>query len=174
MKKTLAFILASLLCFGAAGALAADYTVNGLFTITYGDAFTLDDTTYLEESTGEDRWLFLLSEGSTDIDARTERVEGYEDVSLSSATEEQLEEYVNTFVNDYVDEDATLVGSLLAGKIPFYLFEMTDSDGKYYLAQTVEKGYGIVFYAYYTDGTDADEALLEKLEALVESFVPVQ
>lgn len=175
MKKLLAVLLCTLFCLASSWALAADYTAPGLFTITYDDtAYKLDNNSYLSERTdGEFTWLFLLYGDDTIIDVEANHLMDFQGLTFLTASEEERQAYVDYFLDLYAEEDAELVASLTSAKdeIPFYVFSMQDEDGLYYQAETVVKGYSLDFYAYH-EYLDPDDALLEDLKALVESFVP--
>lgn len=178
MKKLLALFLATLLCCSAAGALAGTRTEAGLFTIAYDDAYTLltpedlEDASATEEGT---RWLFALQQENTIIEVTLDEVpEEYQHLDLATASQEERQNYVDAFVDTFASEYASLLVTLTIpeGDIPFYVYSLQDSDGWYYLAQTITNGQALDFYAYYEDGTDGDDALLEQLELIVQSFVP--
>lgn len=178
MEKRIASLLCLILvlCLSIGTSLAAEYTANGLFTITYDDTLALDDATYAADNTENARWLFMLSKDNAIIDAQVAlEDEDYANFSMSSATEEERQAYVDYFLDSYADMDAKLITSLAVSEqsIPFYLYTITDEDGLYYFAETVEKGYSIGFYAYYEDETPSDGALLEMLEGVLYSFQPL-
>lgn len=175
MKKLLALLLCILSCLACVCALAADYNVPGLFTITYDDtAYELNNNSFLSERADEEfTWLFILYGDDAIIDVEAEKLIDFPDLTFLTASEEERQDYVDYFLDLYGDADAELVASLTSAKdgIPFYVFSMQDEDGLYYQAETVVKGYALDFYASYED-RDPDDALLEDLTALVESFIP--
>lgn len=175
MKKLLALLLCTLFCLACTWALAADYTVPGLFTITYDDTvYELDDNSYLSEKADDGfTWLFILYGDDALIDVEAEKLMDFPDLTFLSASEEERQAYVDYFLDSYADEDAELIASLTSTKdgIPFYVFSMQDEDGLYYQAETVVKGYALDFYGYY-ENREPDDALLEDMKALVESFIP--
>jgi hypothetical protein len=181
MRKMAALLLAVLMALALpALAFAATYTASGYFTIDYPDTMELDDTSYTNENTEDDAWLFMLSGDGYLVDVSISTVEEYAGFSLYSATDEEKEAYVAEVQDTFADNSATLVGTLSLGDettenvIPFYVFSMEDSDGPYYFAETIANGASLNFCCYYEDATAAlDDALLENLNAILGTFRPV-
>ncbi len=178
IRKAAALLTVLTLVLSITGALAADYTATGLFTITYDDALTLDDTSYQDETTGgESRWLFMLSNSEYIIDVTIERIAEYESLSLFSATNAEKQRYLNDTLDSFSDDNATYLETIEAGPnlIPFYLYQLESEEGPYLMAETIVKGYAIDFCAYYCDeSAAADEALAVSLSSVLASFLPVQ
>ena len=176
MKKLLSLCLAlSLLC-GLTGALADQtYTAASTFTLTYPDELTLDDTTYSSESTEDSKWLFLLEGGGYDLDATIELASGYEGFSLFSATDDEKDAYVDEVLDSFSESNPTYLSTVVSasGSVPFYIFSMEDADGPFYYAETIADGKSINFYCYYSDNATPDEALMDKLTAILTTFTPV-
>ena len=171
MKKWVAALVA--LCLPLV-AFAETYTAGGYYTIDYPEAYTLDDTSYTDESTEDNLWLFLLDGETYLIDASVATVEGYEGFSLIGATDEEKQQYVETTLDSFAGQNAVLADTLTAASgVPFYVFSMEDSDGPYYYAETILNGTSAYFYCYYDDTTRApDAALMADLKTVLQTFRP--
>jgi len=172
MKKLVALSLALLLALGMTAAMAETYTAPGFYTITYPDELTLDNTSYADENSEDEIWLFLLSNDDYMLDAYITKLDEYANVSLYSATDAQREAYVADTLDDYADYQAQLVETVTTEEgVPFYVFSMQESDGAYYFAQTIANGMGVDFYAYYEDASlPLDDALLTNLHNVLASL----
>lgn len=171
-KRRLAAVLLGLcLTLCLTGATAAEYAAAGLFAVSYDDsAYVMDTLTYQGDTSDTYRWLFLLSTDDLLIDVGIEALEGYEELSLFSAADEEKRSYLNAFLDG---GSVTLLDTIESSGVPFYIFRLQDDEGPYLLAETVVKGYGIDFCAYYDDPTlPADEKLLSALEDVLKTFVP--
>ena len=175
MKKLAALTLALLLTMSLTAACAQTYTAGNWFSVDYADSLTLDDTSYTGDNTDDYRWLFTLSDDTYLIDASLNTAEGYEGVSLYSATADDRDAYVQDTLDAFADDQAELVQTVeLDNGIPFYIFSMEDSDGPYYYAETIANGNSLNFCCYYADANTAlDDALLGKLVTLLKTFKPV-
>ncbi len=175
MKKPAALLLALCLAFTLpAAAFAATYSAGGYYTVDYPDALTLDDTSYADENTEEDVWLFMLSGDDYLIDASINTVDDYAGFSLYDATEEEKQAYLAEVADTFADKGATLVDTVMPESgIPFYIFSMEDSDGPYYFAETIANGASVSFCCYYDDaGAALDEPLLNHLKEVLVTFRP--
>ena len=172
MKKLAALSLALLLALGITAATAETYTAPGFYTITYPDGLTLDNTSYTDENSEDEVWLFLLSNEEYMLDAYITKLDEYANVSLYSATDEQREAYVEDTLDDYADYNPELVETVTTDEgIPFYVFSMQESDGAYYYAETITNGMSVNFYAYYVDASlPLDDALLSNLHDVLASL----
>ena len=175
MKKWVALSLAMMMALSLTVASAQTYQAGSYYTITYPDTLTLDDTSYTEDNTADNSWLFMLVGDNWLIDASINTVSDYAGVSLYSASDADRQAYVDDTLDAYADENATLVDTLtLAGNIPFYVYSMEDSDGAYYYAETIANGASINFCAYYDDAAAVlDDALLTNLTDVLTTFTPV-
>ncbi|HNW87029.1 MAG TPA: hypothetical protein PLP25_06510 [Candidatus Limiplasma sp.] len=174
MKKIAALSLALLLALSLTVASAQTYTAGSYYTIDYPDTLTLDDTSYTDENTADNTWLYMLEGEDYLIDASISTASGYEGFSLYSASDADRQAYVDDTLDAYADDNAALVDTLTVGNIPFYIFSMEDSDGPYYYAETLANGASINFCCYYSDaGATPDEALLKDLETVLGTFKPV-
>lgn len=173
MKKLAAFSLALLMALSLTAASAQTYMAGNYYTIDYPDTLTLDDTSYTDENTEDNTWLYMLEGDSYLIDASISTASGYEGFSLYNASEADRQSYVDDTLDAYADDNATLVDTLTVGNVPFYIFSMEDSDGPYYYAETLANGASINFCCYYNDANATpDEALLKNLEAVLTTFKP--
>ncbi len=173
MKKFVSLLLILVFCFGFTAAQAADYMANALFTITYDDAvYTLDDTSYVEENTEDVKWLFSLSSDKIMVDCNLDTIEGLEQKDFLTASDQQKQDYIDGIYDYFADENPELVAILTTSKesIPFFVFSLEDDEGTYYTADTLMNGAFIGFDVYYAEG-NADDALLDELTLLVQSFV---
>ncbi len=175
MRKWVAALVALLLCLPLV-ALGETYTAGGYYTIDYPDTYTLDDTSYTDESTTDNIWLFLLDGETCLIDASVATVDGYEGFSLTNATDKEKQQYVADTLASFTDQNAALADTLTAASgVPFYVFSMEDSDGPYYYAETILNGTSAYFYCYYDDTTHApDAALMTDLKTVLQTFRPAE
>lgn len=173
MKKLVVLLLTLTLCFGAAFALAAEYTASALYTITYDDAVFTLDTSYADTSSEGERWLFSLTHDKMVVEGVQEPIQGEESLDLLTATPEALQEYIDGVYDYFADQCPELITTIKTTRegVPFYVFSLRDEEGTYYYAETMVKGMSLGFYAYYTD-VDADDALLDALTQLLETYVP--
>ena len=105
--------------------MAETYTAPGFYTITYPDELTLDNTSYADENSEDEIWLFLLSNDDYMLDAYITKLDEYANVSLYSATDAQREAYVADTLDDYADYQAQLVETVTTEEgVPFYVFSM--------------------------------------------------
>ena len=173
MKKLAALSLALLMALSLTAASAQTYMAGNYYTIDYPDTLTLDDTSYTDENTEDNTWLYMLEGDSYLIDASISTASGYEGFSLYNASEADRQSYVDDTLDAYADDNATLADTLTVGDVPFYIFSMEDSDGAYYYAETLANGASINFCCYYNDaGATPDETLLKNLEAVLATFKP--
>ena len=175
MKKWVAVLVTLLLCLPL-GALGETYTAGGYYAIDYPETYTLDDSSYTDESTADNIWLFLLDGEAYLIDASVATVDGYEGFSLTNATDEEKQQYVADTLASFTDQNAALADTLTAASgVPFYVFSMEDSDGPYYYAETILNGTSAYFYCYYDDTTHApDAALMTDLKTVLQTFRPAE
>lgn len=177
MKKRLvglALLLAALMyCLSAQ---AADYTADGLFTVSYDETrFTLDRTSYTIDCTATYKWLFLLHDGSNVIDVSTETIPEYAGFSLHTADDAVLSLYQQDVLSAFADQNAVFVSrrTVSALQVPFYIFRLQDEEGTYYLAETVLNGVVIDFLCYPAAMNAVDETHLDLLCRLLDTFVPL-
>ena len=154
-------------------ALAGEFTAAGLFTVTYDDSLTMDDVSYQYETTDLYRWFFVLYGDDFVIDANTEWMELFDGVSLHTATQEERDAYLQDMADYYPEASYLQTITATHSGIPFYVFRFESDEGPFLLAETVVNGYAIDFYAYYYDESQApDDALMEALTALLQTFTP--
>jgi len=177
MKKiaALALTLMLVLSLSLTAAAAETYTAGSYYTIEYpDDTLTLDDTSYTEDSTEDSTWLFMLEGDDYLIDASIGKLDGYEGVSLYSASDEDKAAYVADTLEDFADESPALADTLnTASGVPFYIYSLESSDGAYYYAETIANGVSVNFCCYYNDTElplDAD--LLAAFESILSTFQP--
>ena len=174
MKKT-ALVLALLLAAVAFPAAAADYEADGLFRLRYDETtYTLDDQTYACESeTGASRWFFVLYNDEMTFDMSLLRMESDPGLTLSSASGQRRQAYLDELLDWYQDEDASLLETVEAGdgQTPFWVLGLRNEFGPYLMAETVIDGNAIDLQAYYNDSSlAADERLQEALRELLAGF----
>lgn len=178
-RMTIALLLLCSMALALCSAQAAEYTVDGLFTVRYDDkAFTLDNATYADENVDDSyRWFFILYNDLMMFDASTERIDGFEDFSTQGADEAARQLYLDDLYASFDDQSIKLLTTVTAGesKAPFYVFSYENEDGPYLMAETVVNGYGIDFMAYYNDSEKpVDDALLNALLELVDTYAPAR
>lgn len=74
--------------------------------------------------------------------------EKLKDVILWDSTDEQIQEYVDTLLSDYADDNPEYLGRIQVGNIPFILIKAQDEVGPYHYAETITNGYKLMFFAY--------------------------
>ncbi len=175
MKKLLAVLLSLSMTLALAAAGADAYTVAGRYTVEYPDTLVLDDTAYADGNTQNNVWLFMLAGEGFLIDAYLTTLENYDpDFSLSAADEAGIQEYLDEVLEAFSSRSPEAAGTVITdGGVLFYIFRLTDDDGPYLYAETIENGVSENFICFYVDGvTEPDEALLNTLEALLYTFTP--
>jgi len=175
MKKLVSVLLALALTFTLTAAFAKTYTAGTYYTVEYPDSMSLDDTSYVQDNTEDDAWLFMLSGDDYLIDASLSTVDEYSGFSLYSATDAEKQAYVAEVMTTFADQDPALVDTVIpASGIPFYIFSMEDSDGVYYFAETIANGVSLYFCCYYNDvNAPLDQPLLDSLKGILKTFAPV-
>ncbi|HPF86870.1 MAG TPA: hypothetical protein PK537_02315 [Candidatus Limiplasma sp.] len=173
MKKLIAVLLAltmaAALCATAA---AATYTAGDYYAITYPDELLLDDTSYAENNTEDDAWLFMLEGDDFIIDAYWMTLAEYADFSLSNANAVDEQMYLNEIASTFAEENPELLSTVATDSgLVFYVFRMTDDEGVYLYAEVIENGVCANFVCYYFDA-EPDEALLQTLETVLQSVAP--
>lgn len=180
MKKIIALLLTLALCLSALSALAAEKTAQGLFTVTYDETrFTVEEQATSESMNVEPsvNWLFALTDGKVTLEAVTEPLDAFPELTLATATDDERQAYVDYFLDTYAMEDAKYEGLILTQKdsLPFELFTLEDEEGHYYYAETVVKGLTIGFYCYYEgvgEAFDPDDALYDLFATFLEGYAP--
>ncbi len=178
MKKFACLLVCVLLCAACLTASAAQYNAGNLFQITYDETlWQLDDVTYLEENTGDFKWLFMLYRADQDIliDMAMEALPEFEGLSLFSATTEERTAYVEATMDVFQDNNIKLMDTITVSEldIPFYLYSLEDADGAALMAETVVSGWALHFTAYHQDSTQLDDDVLTALDEILGTFVPV-
>lgn len=175
MKKKMAILLALALVFALSTAAADAYLVAGYYTIEYPDTLQLDSETYSLDNTEDDIWVYLLENDDYIIDAYLTATGIYEDFSLTGADESGIAEYLEEAMTSFDEQNPSLADVFTANSgTVFYIYSMSDSTGPYLFAETIEDGISINFICYYFDATaEADAALLEALETVLVTYVPV-
>ena len=193
MKKLVSLVLALMLSLSVAyasdlvvttgaeqAATLSKHTVPGLYSVSYdATAFSLDNQSFLDENNDDYTWLFMLTGDEYEFDADMTKLEGYDGLSLFSATDEQKSAYLQDTLDALSDYEASLATTVeaIAGNvtIPFYVYSCVNDEGPYLLAETVAQGYALDFYTYYLDGDRAvDDALQQSLRDLLLTFEPAQ
>ena len=178
IQKLISLLLCLVLCVTAGTAAAVEYNAGSVFTITYDEnAYAFDNTAYLEENTNEYIWMFMLYQLEKDVvvDVSMELVPEFAELSLLSATAEERSAYVNATLDSFSDAGIKLVDTITVSDldIPFYVYALEDENGDYLTAETIVNGWAINFSTYHMNTAEADDALLNVLEEIVSSFVPV-
>ena len=99
-------------------------------------------------------------------------------ISLWSADEDAMQDYIDALLEDFEDANGEYVETLRSGSIPFVVLRASDGDGAYRYVDTMTNGYAIVFYVYHassdddriSEPTEAEWALFERILA---TFRPV-
>ena len=149
---------------------AATHTISGLFSLSYDETvYTADASVWLDHADERNRWLMLLTADGHVLDASMAFQEGWEHLSLTDPASPSVQWYVEEMTASGFDHLETLE----AGGAVFGLFRASDVDGEYLLGETVVSGWAITFFAYYDDPTlPADEALLQQLKGVLETYQP--
>ncbi len=179
-RRIFALLLILTLCVFSSAALAEEvtYNANGIFTIRYDDQhIAMDNQSYLEECTDVFTWMFMLYDQEKDVivDVSMEYYEEYEDLALFSADAQTRQAYVDSMLDAYADMGIRLLDTFSISEIdiPFYLFYAEDENGGYLVAETVVYGYAIDFTAYRGEDTEVDEATLDVLTQVLDTFEPI-
>lgn len=176
MKKLLASVLAAAVLCAAAAACAATYNAGTYYTLDYDDSFTLDDTTYTDESHASYTWLFRLFDAQMTIDASWDYASGYAGVNMYEMNAPEREAYVADMLALFADNNAAYVDDITSvSGYPFYIFSIEGDEGAYYYAETLINGDSASLCAYYqNEFAMLDDALLETLEEVLITIRPVE
>ena len=179
-RRFLALLLCLMLCTLSSAALAKEvsYNAKNIFTVRYDDEqVCFDNQSYLSECTDVFEWLFMLYHQENDVivDVSMEYFDEYEDLALFQADAQTRQAYVNSMLDAYADMNIRLLDTFSISEIdiPFYLFSAEDENGSYLVAETVVYGYAIDFTAYRGDNVPVDEATLNFLCQILDTFEPI-
>ncbi len=179
MKKTFCLILALVLALSASLALAAGDTFEtNYFTMPLPDGWTYDNSDLEDPDLGEDLgYAYGPGDPSLLFEAYVLYYEDLKNVSLWSSDADELQAYIDAVLEDYAEDKAEYVDTVMAGSIPFVLLRCEDEEGPYLYADTMTNGYAIEFLAYVSDtkgGTyDITEANIEEFKSILAGFTPV-
>ncbi len=182
MKRSLSLAFALLLILSAvccAGAEEKSFR-TAYFTITLpsGWDFSTDEAEVYEDG---DQYLGFFGEDiSVGLIVASYIVyyEDFKDVSLWNATKAEMQDYIDTVMYEFDEDDPEYLGNVTAGNIPFVLIKAVDEDGDYLHAETMTNGYAIVFRAYVI-GEDGEtqypmnDEYIEQFKSILTTFQPV-
>ncbi|MBR6185895.1 MAG: hypothetical protein IKQ41_06485 [Clostridia bacterium] len=184
MKRFISLFFALLLalsCLGCAHAEGVTFKTN-YYTLTLQEGWTVS----MEDANSEmaENLVFLggfYAPKAKDlvVEAWLAYYEDLKDKALWNGDEAFLQEYIDIVLDDYAEDNAVYLDTVMADKIPFVLIKCEDAEGEYLYADTMSNGYAIVFYAYVTD-YDAEktfplkDADIEQFKAILSTFKPVK
>jgi hypothetical protein len=182
MKKITALLLALALVLCAVSSLAEGkpFTTK-YFTLTLPDTWDIG-TDPAEESEDGEEDLGYFYDASKDVALEVmvymELFEEMKDVSLWNASEAELKDYADMLLEEFGEDHPVLLGTLMAGNIPFVVIRGTDEYGDYIYAETMTNGYAIVIDAVVTDASGANfypltDDHIEQFKSILLTFVPV-
>ncbi len=149
------------------------YTCDGLFSFEVPQGMWLDTTGYEDDFEVGQEWRFMVYNTESVIDAaRISTMGHYKGMSLATMTEEEVSDYVETYLDQNMDIDAEPLETFLNtdGNIRFALFVVRDSQGAYYEAETLINGEVYGFNGYCYDMSDAGERELTVLRTFLSSL----
>ncbi len=182
MKRLLTLTVVLMVVLSAACWAAAEEKTfrTAYFTIALpnGWDFSTDEAEEIEEDTEFLGYFFEEKDIGLVAAAYIVYYEEFKDTSLWNATKAEMQDYIDTVLYDYEDDDPEYLGSVTAGNIPFVLFSAADEDGDYLHAETMTNGHAIVFQAYVM-GEDGEtqypmtEKYIEQFKSILTTFLPV-
>lgn len=182
MKRIVSLVFALVLALSAVcGAAADEKTFNtAYFTLKLPNGWDYDneDTEVYE---GGDEYLGLFGEDKDiGIIVFTYKMyyEDFKDVSLWNADKAEMDEYIETLMYEFSDDNPEYLGTVMAGKIPFVLIKGTDEDGEYLYAETMTNGHAIIFdcYVFDEDGENQfpfTQEYVDQIKSILATFLPV-
>lgn len=105
--------------------------------------------------------------------------EDLKDLSLWGADEDTLQDYIDSILDEFKDDQPVYLGTVMAGNIPLVLIRAADGDGEYLYADTITNGYAIQIQAYIADDSDdsrtlpLDDESIELFKTVLATFQPV-
>lgn len=130
----------------------------------------------LEEDENYKELGMLYSQGDPGmvVEASLAYFEEMKDVILWDASEQELQEHIDTLLNDYADDKPEYVCLLEVGSIPFVIIKGVDEVGPYHYAETITNGYELMFFAYSEDDSMAlSDEQYEQFINILSSFSPI-
>ncbi len=179
MKRTLSLILALVLALSVSLALADGSGFHtSYFTMPLPDGWTYDNTDLEDPDVGEDLgYAYAPETPGLLIEAYMLYYEDLNNFSLWSSDADELQAYIEATLEDYAEDRAEYVDTVMAGSVPFIIIRCTDEEGPYLYADTMTNGYAIEFYSYVLDAeqncaeiTDAD---ILQFKTILSGFQPV-
>ncbi len=179
MKRTLSLVLALIFVLSVSLAFAeGDVFETKYFTMPLPDGWTFDNSDLEVPDEGEDLGYCYASESPGLL------IEGYmipyedlQNVSLWKSDAEELQAYIDATVEDFAEDNAVYLDTVMADAIPFIILRCADEEGEYLYADTMTNGVAIEFLAYNTDEqgnaykiTDED---IELFKSILAGFTPV-
>ena len=182
MKRLLSFAFALALALSAVCCAAAAEKIfkTAYFTITLPSGWDFDTEDACVDEDGDEYLGFFGEDKSIGliVGAYIVYYEDLSDISLWNSSEAELQEYADSVMYDFADEEPEYLGIVMAGKIPFVLIKATDEDGEYLYADTMTNGYAIEFQVYVM-GADGEtqypmtEKYIELFKSVLATFQPV-
>ena len=180
MKRLFLLLMTAVLLLSAACAAADGVTFStAYFSLELPDNWEIetddlekkDDTEELGFFGGETAEGFLMG------GAYLVYYENLKDISLWSASEEELQDYADALLEDFEKNNPRLIATVTAGKIPLVVIRGDDDEGEFVYADTITNGYAIEFEFYVTDDdgekmlpiTDQD---IEQIKTILATFQP--
>ncbi len=181
MKKTMAMFLAAMLMMSAvfcASAEGVSFSTK-YFKLTLPDDWEVDMDD-LESEEGIESLGFFGASDDIGIVAAAYLVyyEDLKEISLWNADESTLQEYADAVMADFEDDDPEMIGTVMAGSIPFILIKAQDEDGDYLYADTITNGYAIEFQVFVLDAEGETQypmtdEYIEEFTDILMTFEPV-
>ncbi len=179
MKKTFCLMLALVLALSASLALAkGEVFETKYFTMPLPDGWAYDNSDLEDPDVGEDLgYAYGPGDPSLLIEAYVIYNEDLQNFSLWSSDADELQAYIDATLEDYAEDNAEYVDTVMVGSIPFILLRGTDEEGPYLYADTMTNGYAIVFFAYVVGNDnksyDITEENIEEFKSILAGFTPV-
>ena len=108
------------------------------------------------------------------IDAYISEVQSLPGFTLYGADEVGVQTYADEAMRILDGQTPVLLKVITPESgVPFYLYHLENDYGAYLFAETIVDGKTVNFIAYFADRTPPDDMLQEQLEAVVNSYVPV-
>ena len=173
----LVFVLSAVYC----AASAEETFTTPYFTMTLPNGWIID-TTEADKAVDEDGMqdlgiVYEDKDVALVVEAGLILYDEWKDFSLWNASEAEVQDYVDTVMEDFADDDPTCLGIVKAGQIPFVLIHGTDEDGEYLYADTMTNGYAVILYAYVEDEREnlrpLTERYIELFKSILATFQPV-
>lgn len=176
MKRLMSVLLISILAVLAVSSAFADQQLKtSYYTMMLPDDWDIEA---VNEKDGEAEILAYFAEPDDIgivVEAGIIYYEDWKDFSLWNADKSEVQEYVDTIMEDFQDDEPEFLDIVNAGSIPFVLIRAKDSDGDYLYADTMSNGYAVIFMVYVTDGDivyPITDKHIEQIKNILATFQP--